>query len=79
MLQKLSQGTGRLIRGKYDKGIICCLDSRFVTYQGAIMKSLPFINYTDDLNDVCQFSSRYITNQDGPRGPYKKRTKKEDN
>ena len=79
MLQKFAQGTGRLIRSKNDKGIICCLDSRFENYSEAIKKILPFEYYTNDIENVYQFSKKYITNQDGPRGPYKKRVKKEDN
>ena len=73
MLQKLAQGTGRLIRGKNDTGIICCLDSRFLSYKDYIMKVLPFTNYTDDLAKAIEFSEKNITNRDGPRGPYKKR------
>ena len=79
MIQKLAQGTGRLIRGMRDVGIVSCLDSRFKKYSDYIESVLPFENYTDKLENVCEFSNQYITNLDGPRGPYKKRTKKEDN
>ena len=78
MLIKLNQGVGRLIRSNKDKGIICCLDSRFSNYSNSISRILPFTHYTNNIEDVKSFSKKYITNQDGPRGPYKKRTKNED-
>ena len=79
MIQKLAQGTGRLNRSSTDKGIICCLDSRFSKYAKYIQRVLPFTYYTDDLGEADEFAKKNITNMDGPRGPYKKRTKKEDN
>ena len=83
MLQKLAQGTGRLIRSCKDKGIICCLDSRFSKYNKYIQRILPFVYYTDDLNEVINFSEKNITYQDSPRGQYsrdriKRLVKKED-
>ena len=64
MIQKLAQGTGRLIRCSDDKGIICCLDSRLPNYQKYIQSILPFTKYTDNLDDICSFSSKNITNND---------------
>lgn len=63
MLMKLAQGTGRLIRCSTDKGIVCCLDSRFKDYADSIINTLPFVNYTTDINDVIEFSKQKITNQ----------------
>ena len=60
MLMKLSQGTGRLIRCESDTGIVCCLDSRIVSYLGAIKKTLPFGNYTCDMDKVLKFSEEKI-------------------
>jgi len=60
MVKKLAQGCGRLIRSKNDKGIICCLDSRVVKYLDAIRNSTPYVNYTNDINDIIKFSNKYI-------------------
>lgn len=67
MIQKMAQGTGRLIRGNRDKGIICCLDSRCGKYIDIIRKCTAYTNFTSDINDVYEFSNRYITNRDGKR------------
>jgi len=67
MAQKMAQGTGRLIRGKNDKGIVCCLDSRVVQYLELIKKSTPICNFTNDIRDVYDFCGKYITNRDGKR------------
>lgn len=60
MLMKMAQGTGRLIRTKKDIGIVCCLDSRTPKYLDYLMKSLPFKNFTSDLEDVVKFSKEKI-------------------
>ena len=75
MLQKLAQGFGRLIRSHKDWGMVCCLDSRFVKYKEYIQRTLPFVNYTDNIDDVCDFSLKHIINRGRPR----KLVKKEDN
>ncbi len=67
MVQKLAQGTGRLIRSNRDKGIVCCLDSRVVKYIEIIKNCTPYCNFTTDLNEIYEFSTRYITNRDGKR------------
>ena len=72
MVQKIAQGTGRLIRGSRDKGIICCLDSRCAKYIDVIKRCTPYTNFTTDINDVYDFSSKYITNRDGKRKIRKK-------
>ena len=64
MVKKIAQGTGRLIRGKNDKGIICCLDSRFIKYKDIIASSTPYTNFTNNIEDVYKFSSQNITNRD---------------
>ena len=70
MIQKLTQGTGRLIRDGKDKGIVACLDSRFPKYLRIFQNVTDFTNYTTDINDVYDYSSKYITNRDGKRTPY---------
>ena len=65
MLMKLKQGTGRLIRSTTDKGIVCCLDSRVPQYLNSIMRTLPFENYTDDMDDVIDFVNENIHNSSG--------------
>ncbi|MEE3344199.1 MAG: ATP-dependent DNA helicase [Bacilli bacterium] len=70
MIQKLTQGAGRLIRDKKDKGIIACLDSRFENYMDIFQKVTDFTTYTSDINDIKEFSKTNITNRDGARGPY---------
>ena len=60
MLMKLAQGTGRLIRGRNDTGIVCCLDSRIPNYLDEIIKTLPFKKYTDDMNDVVKFANSKV-------------------
>ena len=78
MAVKMSQGTGRLIRGNRDKGIICCLDSRFPQYIECIENTTPFIGWTNDINKVSAFAMKKITHRDGVvRGPYKRRKKEE--
>lgn len=67
MAQKLAQGMGRLIRKKNDKGIICCLDSRCENYISVIKRCTPYCNFTNDIQDVYEFSKKYITNRDGKR------------
>ena len=64
MLEKLSQGTGRLIRRERDKGIICCLDPRFPKYIEQVKNCTPFTNFTNDINEIIEFSNKYITNRD---------------
>ena len=76
MLRNLVQGTGRLIRGSNDKGVVICLDSRIDNYIDKVKRITPFTNFTTNIEDVKAFSNKYITNLDGPRGPYKKRIKK---
>ena len=78
MVQKIAQGTGRLIRGRLDRGIISCLDSRFYSYMEEIKNATPFTNYTNNIDDVIDFSKSHITNMDGPRGPYKTKKKSVD-
>ena len=75
MLQKMAQGTGRLIRSTHDVGIISCLDSRYKHYSNYIENVLPFRYYTDNIDDVIDFS-KCITNRDGKRGPYKLKKEK---
>ena len=60
MVQKMAQGCGRLIRGNKDRGIICCLDSRVVKYLDAIRNCTPYVNYTDNIDDIVKFSNKYI-------------------
>ena len=67
MAQKMAQGTGRLIRGKNDKGIVCCLDPRMVQYMDVIQRCTPICNFTNDIREVYEFSEKYITNRDGKR------------
>ncbi len=70
MIQKIAQGTGRLIRDGRDKGIVCCLDSRLESYINIIKQVTPFTKFTNEINDVYEFSSKNITNRDGKRGAY---------
>lgn len=74
MLQKFAQGTGRLIRSHKDWGMVCCLDSRVDKYKDYIQRILPFVNYTDNIEDVYDFSLKHITS----RGRPKKLVKNED-
>ena len=67
MAQKMAQGIGRLIRSSRDKGIICCLDSRCENYIDVIKSCTPYTNFTRDIEDVYEFSSKYIINRDGKR------------
>jgi Rad3-related DNA helicase len=67
MVQKIAQGTGRLIRSTRDKGVVCCLDSRFIRYIEVIKKCTPFCNFTNNIADVYDFSDKYITNRDKKR------------
>jgi len=60
MITKLAQGTGRLIRSKKDRGIVCCLDSRITNYLEQIQKALPFKNYTNDLEKAKEFVEKNI-------------------
>lgn len=60
MVKKLAQGCGRLIRNKNDKGIICCLDPRVVKYLDAIKNCTPYVNYTNNIDDIIKFSNKYI-------------------
>ena len=60
MLSKLSQGTGRLIRSSSDRGIVCILDSRMPVYLNSIQNTLPFKNYTTDIDVVKSFSDEVI-------------------
>jgi len=60
MVQKLAQGTGRLIRGVDDKGIVCILDSRVEKNLEEIKRVLPFSRYTSNIDDVYEFASLKI-------------------
>ena len=64
MINKLKQGTGRLIRGDSDTGIICCLDPRFKTYLNEIQESLEFQNYTTDFKELEEFVQEKIIPQE---------------
>ena len=75
MIQKLTQGTGRLIRGGKDRGIVACLDSRFESYLDIFRSVTDFTNYTCNINDLYDYSSSNITNRDGKRKPYGPRKK----
>ena len=75
MIQKLTQGTGRLIRDGKDKGVVACLDSRLENYIDIFKSVTDFTNYTNDINELYDYSSVNITNRDGKRGPYKPRKK----
>lgn len=60
MLIKLRQGLGRLIRKETDKGIATILDSRInknqnKSYRTTVLASLPFINVTEDFQEVSEF------------------------
>ena len=57
MLIKLKQGTGRLIRGEDDIGVVSILDSRIIPnkYRKPIEEALPFSNVTTDINKVGEF------------------------
>ena len=60
MVKKLAQGCGRLIRNNNDKGIICCLDPRVIKYLDAIKNCTPYVNYTNNIDDIISFSDKYI-------------------
>ena len=53
----LKQGTGRLIRTRRDRGILCILDPRLTTrrYGDAFLRSLPPFRVTRDLDEVRAF------------------------
>ena len=55
MLQKLSQGTGRLIRAEQDKGVISILDPRSIKVTDTLKEVLPFVKYTTSLEEVYKF------------------------
>ena len=58
MMIKLLQGTGRLIRGEKDRGVVSILDSRIFRtkkYMAAIENALPFSRVTSDIEDVGNF------------------------
>ncbi|MBR3161685.1 MAG: ATP-dependent DNA helicase [Bacilli bacterium] len=76
MIQKLTQGTGRLIRDGKDKGIVACLDSRLENYIDIFKNVTDFTNYTSDIKDLYDYSATNITNRDGKRGPYHPRKNK---
>ena len=56
MIIKLKQGVGRLIRSSNDKGIVSILDPRYKEYLRVILESLPFSNYTTDIEEVKAFA-----------------------
>ncbi len=66
MMRKLTQGVGRLIRSSRDKGVVCCLDSRIKNYIDIIRDCTPYTQFTTEIQDVFDFSERYITNRDNP-------------
>jgi len=68
MIKKLKQGTGRLIRGYDDTGIVCCLDPRFKTYFQKIQENLPFEEYTQDIEKLQEFVNEKILNTSPNKG-----------
>ena len=61
MITKLEQGVGRLIRSDSDKGIVCCLDARISRYLNDVKRALLIGNFTTNIDDVYEFSDKYIT------------------
>jgi len=53
----LAQGTGRLIRGAEDRGVVAVLDSRLATatYRWELIRALPPMKRTKDLEQACAF------------------------
>ena len=60
MIIKLKQGAGRLIRSSTDRGIVSILDSRYKEYQDVILESLPFSNYTTDIEEIKVFAANKL-------------------
>lgn len=64
MITKLKQGTGRAIRSETDIAVISILDPRIydynLKYDNLVFESLPYINITDDMEEVRSFVSRKI-------------------
>ncbi|KRQ31457.1 ATP-dependent helicase [Mycobacteroides sp. H072] len=62
----LAQGTGRLLRGAQDRGVVAVLDSRMATagYGGFLRASLPPFWSTHDLSVVTAALQRLMTKHD---------------
>ncbi|OLT75299.1 ATP-dependent DNA helicase [Mycobacteroides chelonae] len=62
----LAQGTGRLLRGAHDRGVVAVLDSRMATagYGGFLRASLPPFWSTHDLSVVTAALQRLMTKHD---------------
>lgn len=57
MMLTTEQAAGRLIRTVNDRGVFACLDSRLLSksYGKQVIKSLPPMTFTTELNDVKKF------------------------
>ena len=73
MLQKLAQGTGRLIRSANDKGIVTCLDPRVKNYLDYIKSVTPFTKFTCNYDVAKVYCENNVTSRDVPRVRKKER------
>ncbi|MGZ8735333.1 MAG: ATP-dependent DNA helicase, partial [Acidimicrobiia bacterium] len=59
----LAQGSGRLIRSRSDRGVVCVLDRRLATkdYRTVLLRALPPMRRTVSHDDACAFLRDVVT------------------